>query len=340
MSEGDVYLSPMRGGSGIGDPLERDPAAVAADVAGGYLIERLADSVYGVVLGADGSCDPQATERRRAELRAERERAAQPFESWYAQERERVLAHAREDGERFHPAIQRMYAESMRLSPAWAAEYREFWGLPDDFGYDAATPTVEISERLLEGRDPEELQRQPRTDVRLELPERRPARSEAAVNRETLEALIDGELPDTQVRQIQSGYKDAERFDTYLAIVQDRWPFPEDRVLLPFGLHLCIVELPSGERVIKSRSGHVFGDYRENWKRNALVRVRDSREALLEIYPDKMHPDPEWNEIREYYDPGDMTLLDVESVPPGYPAVHDFLPDLEAFYRDWLGKEL
>ena len=53
-----------------------------------------------------------------------------------------------------------------------------------------------------------------------------------------------------------------------------------------------------------------------------------------------MHPDPRWNELREYYDPVSMTLLDVESVPPGYPVVHEFLPDLETFYADWLGRPL
>lgn len=340
MRDGDLYLSPMRGGSGIGDPIERDPASVAADVAGGYLIPRLAESVYGVVIGDGGAVDLAATEQRRADLRRDRELAARPFLRWFEEERGRIAAHAEDGGERFHSAVQRMYAESMRLSPHWADEYRDFWHLDAEFVYDVATPTVEISERILRGRDPEELQRQPRTEVESEMPERRPTGAEQAVNRQTLEALLDGELPDSQVRQIQSGYKDGDRFDTYLAIVQSRWPFPEDKVLLPFGLHLCIVELPSGERVIKSDSGHVFGDYRKNWKRGAMVRVRRDEEAMLEVYPDKMHPDPEWNEIREYYDPVSFALLDVESVPPGYPAVHDFLPDLETFYRDWLGREL
>ncbi len=340
MSSGDLYLSPMRGGSGIGDPLERDAASVAEDVAGGYLIPRLAESVYGVVLGPDGTPDVAATDARRADVRHERRERAVPFADWYESERARVAGHAEEDGERFIVAVQRMYAESMRLSDAWAAEFREFWQLDGDFRFDVPTPTVDVSEQMLAGRDPEELQRQPRTDVLAELPARGPTGSEAAVTRETLEALVDGELPDGQVRQIQSGYKDADRFDTYLGLVQDRWPFPEDRVLLPFGLHMCIVELPSGERVVKSDSGHVFGDYRENWKRNAHLQVRRTVDAMLEVYPDKMHPDPEWNEIREYYDPVTFTLLDIESVPPGYPAVHDFLPDLEVFYGDWLGRAL
>ena len=34
------------------------------------------------------------------------------------------------------------------------------------------------------------------------------------------------------------------------------------------------------------------------------------------------------------------TLHEVEAAAPGYPIVHDFEPDLEGFYRDWLGKPL
>jgi acetone carboxylase gamma subunit len=53
-----------------------------------------------------------------------------------------------------------------------------------------------------------------------------------------------------------------------------------------------------------------------------------------------MHGDPAWNHLREYFCPGCHTLLEVEAVPPGYPVVHDFVPDLEGFYADWLGREL
>ena len=63
-------------------------------------------------------------------------------------------------------------------------------------------------------------------------------------------------------------------------------------------------------------------------------------EDLREIYPEKMHGDPDWNLLREYFCPGCKTLLEVEAVPPGYPIVHDFLPDLEGFYEDWLDREL
>jgi acetone carboxylase gamma subunit len=164
-------------------------------------------------------------------------------------------------------------------------------------------------------------------------------------DKQTLEDLIDEKLPRAQVRAIQSGYKDTDRFDKYLEILQERVAW-NDRIVLPFGEHLYIVrsaEGPSSESpsyVIKCDCGHEFCDYRENWKLEALINVRDSVEELREIYPDKMHGDPQWNVLREYFCPGCKTLLEVEAVPPGYPPVHDFVPDLEGFYNDWLGRPL
>jgi acetone carboxylase gamma subunit len=92
--------------------------------------------------------------------------------------------------------------------------------------------------------------------------------------------------------------------------------------------------------VIKCDCGHEFCPHDENWKLEALIRVRDDVDALREIYPEKMHGDPEWNVLREYFCPGCKALLEVEAVAPGYPVVHDFLPDLEGFYEDWLGRPL
>lgn len=43
--------------------------------------------------------------------------------------------------------------------------------------------------------------------------------------------------------------------------------------------------------------------------------------------------DPEWSVIREYYCPECNIQLEVEAVPPGYPVIFDFLPDLEAFFK-------
>jgi acetone carboxylase, gamma subunit len=155
---------------------------------------------------------------------------------------------------------------------------------------------------------------------------------------ETLRDLIDEKLPRGQVRAIQSGHKDADRFDKYVAILQERvpWDYP---IVLPFGEHLYIAKTDQGYWVLCD-CGYEFCDHRENWKLEALVNVRETVDALREIYPDKMHGHPDWNHLREYFCPGCKTLLEVEAVPPGYPVVHDFVPDLEGFYEDWLGRPL
>jgi N-methylhydantoinase B len=63
---GTVYHHRMAGGGGWGDPLDREPEAVAADVRNEKVSAASAREHYGVVLTPDGSVDSEAT----AELRA------------------------------------------------------------------------------------------------------------------------------------------------------------------------------------------------------------------------------------------------------------------------------
>lgn len=155
----------------------------------------------------------------------------------------------------------------------------------------------------------------------------------------TLADLVDEKLPRGQVRAIQSAYKDPDRFDKYVVLLQGRAGW-DDPIVLPFGEHLNIVAKPGGRYVVKCDCGHEFCEHTDNWKLEALIHVRETVEELREIYPDKMHGDPAWNALREYFCPGCRTLLEVEAVPPGYPVIHDFVPDLEGFYEEWLGREL
>ena len=53
--------APHAGGGGWGDPLERDPAAVAADVLDEKVSAAAARRAYGVVVAADGTVDQEAT---------------------------------------------------------------------------------------------------------------------------------------------------------------------------------------------------------------------------------------------------------------------------------------
>jgi N-methylhydantoinase B len=69
---GDRLEVRIGGGGGYGDPLERPPAAVAADVSDGLVGAERAASEYGVVLRDDGTADDDASARRREQLRAGR----------------------------------------------------------------------------------------------------------------------------------------------------------------------------------------------------------------------------------------------------------------------------
>ncbi len=115
----------------------------------------------------------------------------------------------------------------------------------------------------------------------------------------------------------------------------------EDRIVLPVGEGINVVRRSEdGELVIRSDAGHDFCRFDQNWKMRAPILVRDSDELLEEVYPRMAHCDPEWMELREFYCPVSGRLLETEAVPPGYPVVHEFLPDIEGFYRGWLGREV
>lgn len=67
LSRGDKVVSITPGGGGYGDPLDRDPAAVADDLREGRITQDAARDAYGVVL-SNGDVDELATQQRRREL--------------------------------------------------------------------------------------------------------------------------------------------------------------------------------------------------------------------------------------------------------------------------------
>ncbi|GGE20257.1 N-methylhydantoinase [Polymorphobacter glacialis] len=72
LDAGDVMEIRVGGGGGYGDPLERDPARVARDVALGYASTHAATSIYGVALTSGGDVAVKPTEALRHKLRGER----------------------------------------------------------------------------------------------------------------------------------------------------------------------------------------------------------------------------------------------------------------------------
>ncbi len=127
----DLYLNYMRGGPGFGDPLDREPQRVAKDLNGGYLIERFAERVHGVIVskGSDGlyAVDEAATAARRVEIRKERLAKSVPTTEWMKGEREKILN--KDAGTH----VQQMFASSFHLGPRFYADFKRFWTLPESW---------------------------------------------------------------------------------------------------------------------------------------------------------------------------------------------------------------
>lgn len=127
----DLYVNYLRGGPGFGDPLERRPELIEADLNGGYLLPRFAEKVYGAVFTRDEKgtyhVDAAKTEERRRQIRQERLRRGRPVKEWMAEERQRILA------KEASVQVRHMYAGSFALSPKFLAEFRSFWNLPEDW---------------------------------------------------------------------------------------------------------------------------------------------------------------------------------------------------------------
>jgi len=127
----DLYLNTLKGGPGFGDPLDRAPAKVLADVEGGYVLPRFAGIIYGVVMHDNGdgtwAVDEAATIAKRQDMRKKRLERAVPVRTWMAREREKILA------KQASSAVQQMYASSFKLGPRFEHEFRSFWELPDSW---------------------------------------------------------------------------------------------------------------------------------------------------------------------------------------------------------------
>jgi N-methylhydantoinase B len=74
----DVYRLAVSGAAGYGDPIDRTPASVAADVAAGRVTREAAERYSGVVVGDGGDVDDDATAARRDAIREERRAGARP----------------------------------------------------------------------------------------------------------------------------------------------------------------------------------------------------------------------------------------------------------------------
>ena len=140
---------------------------------------------------------------------------------------------------------------------------------------------------------------------------------EAHISKELIAQLIEGTIDDDNTNRLQRlPRKDQDRFLNYVAVLQSRVSWT-DQILLRLGDRLYVVRNAAGQRTVKCDCGHEF--------------VYDPAPAC---------PEPGWQEVREFFCPTCATQHSVEVVAPGYPVVFEMLPDLDKFYRDYLGQPL
>jgi acetone carboxylase gamma subunit len=165
------------------------------------------------------------------------------------------------------------------------------------------------------------------------------AMTEELASAELIDALVRRELAWPDLLKLMREPKHADRFDHAVAAWQSMVEWHEP-ILLPLAENLFIVS-KDNRAIVKTRAGAELCAWNENWKMKCRIRVRRTREEMLEVFPDQhFNIDTDLVEIREFYCPLSGDLLDVDCVPPAYPVETDFTPDLEAFYRDWLGRDL
>jgi N-methylhydantoinase B/acetone carboxylase alpha subunit len=131
--EGDLSMTYHRSAPGLGDPLERVPGMVAEDLDTGYITQRYAERVYGVVASKkndEWKIEEEETANRRKAIRQLRIERSVPVNEWMKNTREKILK------KEFIIPIKEMYSSSMSLSETWSKNYKNFWDLPDNFTYE------------------------------------------------------------------------------------------------------------------------------------------------------------------------------------------------------------
>jgi acetone carboxylase gamma subunit len=158
------------------------------------------------------------------------------------------------------------------------------------------------------------------------------------MNKETVRELLAGDLSWERLQnEVLSGSKDPRRFETVIEVLQERTGFDEP-ILVPINDHLFVVGTDDG-RQIRGECGHDFCTVDENWKEASLVRVREAKEEVADLYSEWQAPDEDWTfQLREFFCPSCKSLLEVDAVPACYPVIRHFEPDIDVFYEEWLGK--
>jgi acetone carboxylase alpha subunit len=123
----DIFTAMSGDGGGFGDPIERDTALIASDIANGLTSQWTVRHVYGAVIGDDGVPDNHATDALRQQIRRNRLAKATTAQKYRAAARRRLV-----EGELPAP-MGRMYQDVLGFSQQFRDAFHEFWGLSEEW---------------------------------------------------------------------------------------------------------------------------------------------------------------------------------------------------------------
>lgn len=143
MRNGDLCGYYVTGGSGYGDPLDREPEHARSDLELGVVDPAYLKRVYGIVAGPRDDAepgtawdvDPAATGEARDGIRRQRLEQSVPFAQWWRAERATAAA------PQVPPVVTNMYAKSAMLSDKVVRQYLEFWQL-ESWPYGGQAPAA------------------------------------------------------------------------------------------------------------------------------------------------------------------------------------------------------
>jgi len=132
LTNGDLMSQAAQANSAWGDPLDRDPALVEADLNSevkednnvGWISAGLARRTYGVVAEFDGRwcVNEEATRKERTLIREKRRKDSMPVEEWWRAQRESLQKRE------LPPLVQDMYDDCLSYAK-FAQEFTRFWQL-------------------------------------------------------------------------------------------------------------------------------------------------------------------------------------------------------------------
>ena len=298
--EGDLYLSVMKGAAGLGDP-------AAAPGRGGRARRARRDTC------CRASRSPCTGCRTATAFRRERLERARPVREWWAEQRERVLAQ-----DVIEP-VKCMYAESHAAVAALGGRVPRLLGPArglrvggrdthggsgqGDAREDHAGGGVHGVPRLVGGRTAATSCTAPARSSSRRWPTCSTRSSRGGRSRTSSRAT-----------------RTPDRFDKWLAVLQERVPY-DDPIVLPLRRGPEHRALRRATCVIRCDCGHDFCDHdATTGSSRPWCTCATATRPCARSTPRMAHADPAWNELREFYCPSCARQLEVEAVPPGYPA--------------------